>query len=58
MKVYLGFDDTDAHGSPYGTGKLVRWFQNLTNCRYQLPVIIEYSEVSQCIQNETIREIQ
>jgi hypothetical protein len=28
MKVYLGFDDTDNHDSPYGTGKLVRWFQN------------------------------
>ena len=27
MKVYLGFDDTDNHDSPYGTGKLVRWFQ-------------------------------
>ena len=28
MKVYFGFDDTDIHDSPYGTGKLVRWFQN------------------------------
>jgi hypothetical protein len=28
MKVYFGFDDTDTHDSPYGTGKLVRWFQN------------------------------
>ena len=28
MKVYLGFDDTDTHGSSYGTGKLVRWFQS------------------------------
>jgi len=27
MKVYFGFDDTDHHDSPYGTGKLVRWFQ-------------------------------
>ncbi len=27
MKVYFGFDDTDNHDSPYGTGKLVRWFQ-------------------------------
>ncbi len=29
MKIYLGFDDTDTHESPYGTGKLVRWFQNV-----------------------------
>ena len=28
MKVYLGFDDTDTLDSPFGTGKLVRWFQN------------------------------
>jgi hypothetical protein len=28
MKVYLGFDDTDALDSPFGTGKLVRWFQS------------------------------
>lgn len=28
MKAYLGFDDTDTHDSPYGTGKLVRWFQS------------------------------
>jgi hypothetical protein len=28
MKVYLGFDDTDTYGSSYGTGKLVRWFQD------------------------------
>jgi hypothetical protein len=28
MKIYLGFDDTDTDDSPYGTGKLVRWFQN------------------------------
>jgi tRNA(Ile2) C34 agmatinyltransferase TiaS len=28
MKVYIGFDDTDTHDSSYGTGKLVRWFQN------------------------------
>jgi tRNA(Ile2) C34 agmatinyltransferase TiaS len=28
MKVYFGFDDTDAVDSAYGTGKLVRWFQN------------------------------
>ena len=27
MKVYLGFDDTDHHDSPFGTGKLVRWFR-------------------------------
>lgn len=27
MKVYFGFDDTDNQDSPYGTGKLVRWFQ-------------------------------
>lgn len=31
MKVYFGFDDTDARNSLYGTGKLVRWF------RQQLP---------------------
>jgi hypothetical protein len=28
MKVYFGFDDTDHHDSPFGTGKLVRWFQH------------------------------
>jgi hypothetical protein len=28
MKVYLGFDDTDNLDSLYGTGKLVRWFQD------------------------------
>jgi hypothetical protein len=28
MKAYFGFDDTDNHDSLYGTGKLVRWFQN------------------------------
>ena len=28
MKVYFGFDDTDNHDCPYGTGKLVRWFQS------------------------------
>jgi hypothetical protein len=28
MKVYLGFDDTDTLDSPFGTGKLVRWFQS------------------------------
>ncbi len=28
MKVYFGFDDTDSPDSLYGTGKLVRWFQN------------------------------
>jgi hypothetical protein len=28
MKAYFGFDDTDTHDSLYGTGKLVRWFQN------------------------------
>jgi hypothetical protein len=28
MKVYFGFDDTDTQDSSYGTGKLVRWFQN------------------------------
>lgn len=27
MKAYLGFDDTDSQDSLYGTGKLVRWFQ-------------------------------
>ena len=27
IKAYLGFDDTDNHDSLYGTGKLVRWFQ-------------------------------
>ncbi|AOY58412.1 MULTISPECIES: hypothetical protein [Desulfococcus] len=27
MKAYFGFDDTDTHNSLYGTGKLVRWFQ-------------------------------
>jgi tRNA(Ile2) C34 agmatinyltransferase TiaS len=27
MKVYFGFDDTDHFDSSYGTGKLVRWFQ-------------------------------
>ncbi|WP_054029558.1 hypothetical protein [Desulfatitalea tepidiphila] len=28
MKAYIGFDDTDHHDSPYGTGKLVRWFED------------------------------
>jgi tRNA(Ile2) C34 agmatinyltransferase TiaS len=28
MKIYLGFDDTDTAGGEYGTGKLVRWFQD------------------------------
>jgi len=28
MKVYFGFDDTDTLGSPYGTGKLARWFKD------------------------------
>ncbi len=27
MKLYLGFDDTDHLASDYGTGKMVRWFQ-------------------------------
>jgi len=27
MKAYFGFDDTDTHDAPYGTRKLVRWFQ-------------------------------
>lgn len=27
MKAFFGFDDTDIHTSLYGTGKLVRWFQ-------------------------------
>ncbi len=27
MKLYLGFDDTDHPSSDYGTGKVVRWFQ-------------------------------
>ena len=26
MKIYIGFDDTDTLESPFGTGKLVRWF--------------------------------
>jgi len=26
MKAYFGFDDTDSIDSPYGTGKLSRWF--------------------------------
>jgi len=29
MIVYLGFDDTDAYDAPYGTGKLVRWYQRV-----------------------------
>jgi tRNA(Ile2) C34 agmatinyltransferase TiaS len=35
MKVFLGFDDTDHHDSPYGTGKLVRWLKSALpqNCR-------------------------
>jgi len=28
LKVFFGFDDTDTRDSLYGTGKLVRWFQN------------------------------
>ena len=28
MKAYFGFDDTDTRDSAYGTGKLVRWFQD------------------------------
>ena len=27
MRVFIGFDDTDASDSNYGTGKVVRWFQ-------------------------------
>jgi len=27
MRVFVGFDDTDAKDSDYGTGKVVRWFQ-------------------------------
>jgi hypothetical protein len=27
MRVFVGFDDTDVSDSPYGTGKVVRWFQ-------------------------------
>jgi hypothetical protein len=27
MKAYFGFDDTDTDDSPFGTGKLARWFQ-------------------------------
>lgn len=29
MRVYIGFDDTDTHDSDYGTGKLVRRFENV-----------------------------
>lgn len=29
MRAYIGFDDTDALGSDYGTGKLARWFENV-----------------------------
>jgi tRNA(Ile2) C34 agmatinyltransferase TiaS len=37
MRVYLGFDDTDTTESSYGTGKLVRWFQDALpeGCRAQ-----------------------
>jgi tRNA(Ile2) C34 agmatinyltransferase TiaS len=28
MRVYVGFDDTDTTESLYGTGRLVRWFQD------------------------------
>jgi hypothetical protein len=28
MRVFIGFDDTDASDSDYGTGKVVRWFQS------------------------------
>jgi tRNA(Ile2) C34 agmatinyltransferase TiaS len=28
MRVFVGFDDTDANDSTYGTGKVVRWFQS------------------------------
>ncbi|HQG30904.1 MAG TPA: hypothetical protein PLA83_03165 [Deltaproteobacteria bacterium] len=27
MRIFIGFDDTDSPGSDYGTGKLVRWFE-------------------------------
>jgi tRNA(Ile2) C34 agmatinyltransferase TiaS len=37
MKLFVGFDDTDVIEAPYGTGKVVRWFQSrLPNgCRCQ-----------------------
>jgi tRNA(Ile2) C34 agmatinyltransferase TiaS len=37
MRVYVGFDDTDTTESSYGTGKLVRWFQDAlpAGCRTQ-----------------------
>jgi tRNA(Ile2) C34 agmatinyltransferase TiaS len=37
MRVFVGFDDTDARDSEYGTGKVVRWFQPMLpeGCRCQ-----------------------
>lgn len=37
MKVFIGFDDTDAINATYGTGKVVRWFsaQMPKGCRPQ-----------------------
>ena len=37
MRVFIGFDDTDASDSTYGTGKVVRWFQSRLpeGCRCQ-----------------------
>jgi hypothetical protein len=28
MKYYIGFDDTDTQNTPYGTGKVARWFES------------------------------
>jgi len=28
MRIFVGFDDTDASDSAYGTGKVARWFQS------------------------------
>ncbi|MFP4128653.1 MAG: hypothetical protein ACLFSF_06405 [Desulfonatronovibrio sp.] len=28
MRYYLGLDDTDTLGAPYGTGKIARWFES------------------------------
>ncbi len=37
MRVFVGFDDTDANDSEYGTGKVARWFQPMLpeGCRCQ-----------------------
>lgn len=47
MRVFVGFDDTDAAGADRGTGKLARWFENRLPegvrmwgaVRQQLPVL-------------------